>query len=184
MRALLRKIKILLLIAYAGLAVVAFSPVVGAIPFGQGKFGNDLFGSPTSLSVNIGSFSPFALSSNGSQYTGSGSHVVTVASTDVVGYALYAYALSSSAMTSGTNTIPASSNSTAGALAVNTWGYNTDGSSNYLGLTTTPALIKTASGEYRTGDPTTVKYGVVTNLLATPGSYTVSVVYTAVALSQ
>lgn len=185
MRSLLRKIKILLYIAYAGVALVAFAPQAGAIPFGQGKFGNDLFGSATSLSVALGGNVNFNLASNGSQFSGSGSHTITVASTDVVGYSLYAYALGSNAMTTtGGSSIPASGNTTAGSLAVNTWGYNIDGSSNYLGMPTTPTQIKTASGEYRYGDNTTVTYGVLTNSLQPPGSYTVSVVYTAVALSQ
>jgi hypothetical protein len=185
MKRLFKKIKILLYIAYAGLAFVAFTPQVHAIPFGQGTFGHDLFGSATSLSVALSGNVNLNLTSNGSQFTGSGSHTITVSSTDVIGYSLYAYASNGNTMTaSGGATIPASANSTAGPLAVNTWGYNIDGSGNYLGMGTTPTLVKTAAGEYRSGDTTTVTYGVLTNSIQQPGSYSVSVVYTAVCLSQ
>lgn len=185
MKTVIKKIKILLYIAYAGLALAAVGTPAFASPFGQGKFGANVgFGSATSLSVALSGNVNLNLASDGSKYSASGSHTVTVTSSDVVGYNLYAYALNNSAMTSGSSTIPASGNSSAAALALNTWGYNLNGSTNYLGLTTTPQQIKTASGPYTSGDVTTVTYGVVTDLTKPAGAYTVSVVYTAACLSQ
>ena len=114
----------------------------------------------------------------------SGNHTLTVTSTDVVGYKLYAYSPSSTTMVNGSDTIPASGNVTAAALSVNTWGYNTDGSSNFLGMTTTPTLIKDTVGPFKNGDNTTVTYGVLASNTKGAGAYTVSVVYTAVAESD
>lgn len=197
MRALVRKLRIFAFVTYGGLAVLAFAPAVlhylsppaYASPFGQGIFGANIgFGAATSLSVALSGNVNLNLTSNGSQYAASGSHTITVTSSDVVGYSLYAYALGNSAMTSGASTIPASSNSTAGTLALNTWGYNLDGSANYLGMGTTPQLIKTSSGTnlstYKSGETTTVTYGVATDFIKPAGSYSVSVVYIAACLSQ
>ncbi|MEJ0072706.1 MAG: hypothetical protein WDN27_01280 [Candidatus Saccharibacteria bacterium] len=64
---------------------------------------------------------------------------------------------------------------------MNTWGYNTDGSTNYLGMTTTPVPIKVAIGPYESGDNTTVTYGVLADVTKSSGTYTVSVTYTVVA---
>ncbi len=84
-------------------------------------------------------------------------------------------------MTNGTDTIPASGNTSAGPLAVNSWGYNTDGSSNFVGILSTPTLIKDANGPYKNGDDTTITYGALTNITKSSGQYTVGVVYTAAA---
>lgn len=161
---------------------------VNAAPFGQGPFGAHIpFGSLTSLSISLGGNVSFGLTSAGGFYTGSGSHTITVTSTDPEGYQLYAHTLSTTTtnMTdaTGTQTIPASSNSSSAPLATNTWGYNTDGSSNYLGMLTTPSLIKSATGPYESGDNTTVYYGLKTDLTTGAGIYTVGVVYTAVAIN-
>jgi hypothetical protein len=87
-------------------------------------------------------------------------------------------------MGSSGSTIATSSNGSPAPLAVNTWGYNTDGSSNYRGITTAPVLLKTANGPYKNGDNTTVTYGVLTNITKAEGNYSVSVTYTAVALTD
>jgi hypothetical protein len=84
----------------------------------------------------------------------------------------------------GTETIPASGNGSLAPLSNNTWGYNIDGSTNYLGMTTTPTLLKTATGPYESGDNTTVKYGVLTDFSKSSGVYTATVTYTAVALTD
>jgi len=162
------------------------APSVAASPFGQGVFGAHVpFGVVTSLTISLGSNVSLTLSPSGSTFVGSGSHTISVTSTDVVGYSLYVYSSSGSTnMTNGTDTIPASSNGSAAPLATNTWGYNTDGSSNYLGMTTHPVLLKTATGPYESGDNTTVTYGVLTDITKSAGSYTTSVTYTAIALTD
>ncbi|MEO6513272.1 MAG: hypothetical protein ABIR37_01175 [Candidatus Saccharimonadales bacterium] len=171
-----------LLLLLVGIFCASFSSTVAASPFGQGVFGADVpFGSATSLSIALGGNVSLNLTPSGGTFSGSGSHTITVTSTDVVGYKLYAYSPGSTTMTYAGETIPASGNTTAGSLAVNTWGYNTDGSTNYLGMTTSPSLIKDTTGPSKSGDNTTVKYAVLTDITKGAGSYTVSVVYTAVA---
>jgi hypothetical protein len=167
------------------IAVLAVAPTVAASPFGQGVFGAHVpFGAVTSLSISLGGNVNLTLTPSGGTLSGSGSHTITVTSTDVVGYSLYIYSAGSTNMSNGTDTIAASSNGSLAPLSTNTWGYNTDGSSNYLGITTTPTLLKTATGPYETGDNTTVKYGVLTNFSKSSGSYTTTVTYTAVALTD
>lgn len=155
---------------------------VNASPFGQGVFGEDVpFGSATSLSIALGGNVSINLAPSGPNFTGTGSHTLTVTTTDVVGYRLYAFSPSSATMTNGSDTIPASGNSTPASLGTDTWGYNTDGSSNFVGMLTTPALVKDANGPYKNGDNTTVTYGAFTDITKGAGAYTVGVVYTAVA---
>lgn len=166
-------------------AVFSVVPSVAASPFGQGVFGAQVpFGSVTSLTINLGSNVNLTVAPSGPDFIGSGSHTITVTSTDVVGYSLYIYARGSTAMTNGTDTIPASTNGTAAPLLVNTWGYNIDGSTNYIGITNTPALLTTATGPYESGNNTTVKFGVRTDITKSSGNYTTNVTYTAVALTD
>ena len=142
------------------------------------------FGSGTSISIAFGGSPSMTLAPSGPNFTGSATHQVTVTTTDVVGYRLYIYSPSSTNMTNGTDTIPTSGNTVAGALGVNSWGYNTDASSNFVGMTTSPTVLKDANGPYKSGDLTNVTYGVLAGPTKSAGSYTVSVVYTAVAKSQ
>jgi hypothetical protein len=175
----------LLLVALVLLSCVLLQQPAAASPFGQGVFGADVpFGSLTSLSIALGGNVSLNLSPSGGTFTGTGSHTVTVTSNDVVGYRLYLYSPSGTAMTNGSYTIPASANVSPAALATNSWGYNTNGSSNFVGILATPSVIKDANGPYKTGDNTTITYGAVTDITKGAGNYTVGVVYTAVAKSQ
>lgn len=152
-----------------------------AQPFGAGKFdANVPFGSQTSLSISTGGNVGISASPSDSGTLSTGSGVVTVTSTDVIGYKLYLRALSSTNLTNGGSNIPASGNLTPAALAVNTWGYNIDGSTNFTGITSSDALIKNATGPYSSGDATTFTYGVKIDNTEPAGSYVTSVVYTAV----
>ena len=174
-----------LLVLCGVFTLLSIAPTASASPFGQGVFGAHVpFGSVTSLTIALGGNVTLNLTPSGGNFVGAGSHTITVTSTDVVGYSLYIYSPGSTTMTSGVDTIPASSNTSAASLLVNTWGYNTDGSANYLGMTTAPTLLKTATGPYESGDNTTVTYGVLTSASKSDGSYAVSVVYTAVALND
>ncbi len=78
--------------------------------------------------------------------------------------------------------IPTSANAqlSPGALAVNTWGYNTNGSSNYSGMTLSDFEVKSVSGPASSGDVTTFKYGINVDLAKPAGNYATSVIYTAV----
>lgn len=165
------------------LVVALLQGTVGASPFGQGVFGADVpFGSVTSLSIDLGSDVSIAMTPSGSIFSGTGSHVVTVTSTDVVGYVLYVHSLGSTDLSDGTSTIPASSNTSPAALATNSWGYNTTGSTtNFIGITTYSKEIKATTGPYKNGDATTITYGAKTDITQAASDYEVSIVYTAVA---
>lgn len=166
----------------AGLSSVPAS----ASPFGQGVFGADVpFGSITSLAINLGGNVSLALNPDGSNLRGSGSHTITVTSTDVVGYQLFARSNGSSDMVNSNGAvIPASSNGSFAPLSVGSWGYNLDASNNYRGMSTTPTLLKDTSGPAKGGDNTTVTYGAFTDSTQDSGSYTTSVIYTVVAENQ
>ncbi|HXE10433.1 MAG TPA: hypothetical protein VN554_03345 [Verrucomicrobiae bacterium] len=139
--------------------------------------------------------------------TGSGaqtiaSDTVTVSTNDSSGYTLQlAETSAASALTSGSNTIPASSGSqgTPAVMAVNTWGYRVDGIGGFgagptsgqssaaisgtikfaaVPATASPNTIKTTSGT-ASSDTTTVWYGVAANTSQPSGTYTNSVTYTA-----
>lgn len=175
-----------LLVLCGVFAVFAIAPSVAASPFGEGVFGAHVpFGSVTSLAISLGGNVNLTLSPSGATFVGNGSHTITVTSTDVVGYSLYVYTAGSTSMSNGTDTIPASSNGTANPLSTNTWGYNATGSTtNFLGITNRPVLLKSATGPYESGDNTTVTYGVLTDITKSNGAYAVSVTYTAVALND
>jgi hypothetical protein len=159
----------------------SLSTDVQASPYGAGKYSANVpYGGQTQLSIaTSGGVNLSVLpTSGGTLATGSGT--VTVTSTDVVGYKLYIRSVSTTNLTSPQGTIPASANVSPAALSVNTWGYNLDASSNFVGTSTSDILIRTATGPYTSGDVTTVTYGVRVNNSKPAGSYTTTVVYTAV----
>ena len=185
MRWLLEKMQYAVLVA--AMLVVTSSYSAYASPFGQGVFSADVpFGSDTSMSISLGGNVQLTTTDDGGgTFSGNGAHTVTVTSTDVVGYRLYVYAPASTALTNGSESIPASSNTVLGSLATNTWGYNTTGSTtNFVGVTNEPVTIKDATGPHKTGDATTVTYGVKVSSTKGAGDYTTNVVYTAVGKSQ
>jgi hypothetical protein len=150
-------------------------------PFGTGVFGANVpYGSQTSLAISTSGNVSIQVTPTDSGTLGTASNTVTVTSTDVVGYKLYIRCLSSTNMTNGAATLAASSNGTLNPLTSNTWGYNTDASSNFLGMTASDVLIKNAVGPFGSGDNTVVKYGVKVDNSKPAGNYTTNVVYTAV----
>src|SRR5690606_11335722 len=97
------------------------------------------------------------------------------------GYKLYVNATSSTTLSNGTDTLAASSNDTPDALALNTWGYNTSGStSDFTGMTLSQVLLKDANGPYKNGDDTTVTYGAYVDMTKSSGTYTTDITYTAI----
>lgn len=76
--------------------------------------------------------------------------------------------------------LPTSGNVSPAPLAVNTWGYNTDGSSNFIGSSLSDTLIRSLAGPASSGDITTVTYGVKVDLAKPAGNYTTAIIYTAV----
>lgn len=175
------------IIGLSMLALLVIAPLTHASPFGQGVFGADVpFGSVTSIAVNLGGNVSLSLTPDSpTTMKATASQAITVTSTDVVGYKLYARAASSANLVNGSAVIAASGNSTPAALAINTWGYNTTGSTtNFMGMTTQNALVKDADGPYKNGDTTTLTYGVYADTTKDAGTYQTQVVYTVVAENQ
>jgi len=167
----------------------------------------------TSTTISAAISSVISIASNGtvnlnSTPSGSGvqtiaSDTVTVSTNDSAGYTLkVAETGASSALVSGSNTIPAVSGTQGSPVAqtVGTWGYRVDGvggfgsgptspassapigSSTFAAVpaTASPNTIKTTSST-ATNDTTTVWYGVAVDTTQPSGTYTNSVTYTAVA---
>mgnify|MGYP003620970032 CR=1 FL=1 len=168
--------------SFTVLVCLGLQQVALAQPFGVGLFGEDVpFGSETSLSIALSNVADVPLTPSGGTFSGTGSHTVTVTSTDVVGYDLYVNTTAGTAMSNGTHTIPASANATLAALSVNSWGYNTTGSTtNFKGMTTTQALINSGTGPFTSGTPTNVTYGALIDITKSAGTYSVDVTYTAI----
>lgn len=173
----LRKLTIFLVVAVCSMVV---SYQVNAQPFGVGKFGANVpYGGQTSLAISTSGNVTIQITPTDAGTLGSASNTVTVTSTDVIGYSLYINSLSSTDMTNGPDVLPASGNGTPAALSNNTWGYNLNGSSNFVGISGTQTLIKNATGPFTAGDNTTITYGVKVDNNKPAGNYVTSVVYTA-----
>lgn len=167
----------------ATLVSVVWQQVAMAQPFGVGVYGADVpFGSQTSISIGLSSSSAdISLTPSGGTFSGAGNHTVTVTSLDVIGYDLYVNGTTTANMSNGIDTIPASSNTTAGALSTNSWGFNTTGSTtNFIGMTTSQKLIASGTGPFKNGNPTTVTYGALIDITKSAGTYSVGVTYTAI----
>jgi hypothetical protein len=174
-------LSVLSVIAILCLSLIV-STAVNASPYGAGIYNADVpYGGQTQLTISTSGNVSLTLTPSDSGTLASASGTVTVISTDVVGYRLYARSLTSTSMTeTGGAIIPASANGSPAALAVNTWGYNLDGSSNYSGMTLSDVLIRSATQPYTSGDVTNVTYGVRVDNATAAGNYTNSVIYTAV----
>jgi phage tail tube protein FII len=155
--------------------------IAHAQPYGKGTYGANVpYGSQTSLTIATNGNVTIPITPVDSGTLGTGTSTVTVTSTDVVGYKLYIQAETSTNMTNGAATLPASANGSPAALATNTWGYNTDASSDFVGITLTNVLVKNAVGPYSAGDNTTFTYGVKVDNTKPAGNYAATVTYTAV----
>lgn len=171
----------LIVTTFLVLCLMLMQQPVHAAAFGQGPFGADIpFGAGTAIDMSFSGDVEFTLSPSGGSFSGQGNNTVTVVSNNPVGYYLFLYAQNSTALVKGSDAIPASANSSPGALALNTWGYNTDGSSNYVGITGTKALIDSVDGEQESGNNTDVYYGVYVDITKPAGDYTQSVTHTLV----
>jgi hypothetical protein len=152
-----------------------------AQPYGKGKYDINIpYGSQTSLSISTNGNVNIPVTPTSSGVSVNGSSQVTVTSTDVTGYILYIRALNSTSMNNLGTPLPASANGTPAALVVDTWGYNTDASSNFTGITLSDVLIHSTIGPMKTGEVTTVTYGMKLDLAKPAGSYVAQVIYTAV----
>lgn len=173
---------IVIVITISVISIISLYPMIcNAQPYGKGLYDNDLpYGNQTSLSiatdgdVNI----PITPTDSGNLVTGTNS--ITVTSSDVKGYKLYIRALSDTNLNNSGAILPASSNSSPAPLSINTWGYNTDASTNFVGLSLSDVLIRSVSSPVKNGDTISVKYGIYIDLSKPAGNYSATVIYTAV----
>ena len=152
-----------------------------ASPYGVGVYGANVpYGSQTALSISTNGNVSIPITPTTSGVLATGTSTVTVTSTDVKGFKLYIRALTNTNMNNLGALLPASANGTPAALATNTWGYNTDASNNFVGLTLTDTLIRSITVPASSGDATTVTYGMKLDLAKPAGNYVTTVIYTAV----
>jgi hypothetical protein len=152
-----------------------------AQPYGKGIYNENVpYGDQTSLSITTSGNVAIPITPTTSGALATSNSVVTVTSTDVKGYKLYIRALNDTNMNSLGSLLPASSNNSPAALTVNTWGYNTDASTNFVGLSLSDTLIRSITIPTSSGDITTITYGVKLDMAKPADSYVANVVYTAV----
>jgi len=152
-----------------------------AQPYGKGKYNENVpYGSQTSLSISTNGNVNIPITPTSTGVSASGTSQVTVSSTDVMGYKLYIRALNSTSMDNLGTPLPASANGSPAPLAMDTWGYNIDASSNFTGISLSDSLIHSKTGPISSGEITTVTYGVKLDLAKPAGNYVASVIYTAV----
>jgi len=157
------------------------APISYAQPYSKGVYGaNVSYGSQTSLSIATNGNKSIPITPTVSGVMATGTSVVTVTSTDVKGYKLYIRALSNTNMNNLGALLPASANGSPAALATNTWGYNTDASSNFAGISLSDALIRSITVPASSGDITNVTYGIKLDMSKPAGNYVANIVYTAV----
>lgn len=160
---------------------ISLPTISHASPYGKGVYGANIpYGSQTALSIATNGNVTIPISPTTSGVLATGASTVTVTSTDVMGFKLYIRALTNTNMNNLGALLPASVNGSPAALATNTWGYNTDASSNFTGMTLTDTLIRSMTTPASTGDVTSVTYGMKLDLAKPAGNYTATVIYTAV----
>ncbi|MEP7204649.1 MAG: hypothetical protein ABI716_00450 [Candidatus Saccharibacteria bacterium] len=172
---------ILFLALILTLVISAVPTVSHASPYGKGVYGANVpYGSQTALSIATSGNVSIPITPTSGGVLATGTSTVTVTSTDVTGYKLYVRALTSTNMNNLGALLPASVNGSPATLAMNSWGYNTDASSNFVGLTLADSLIRSVTGPVSGGDSTAVTYGIQLDLSKPAGNYLASVIYTAV----
>jgi hypothetical protein len=173
--------KTILFIFVVIFGTVSLTQVANAQPYGTGFYDANVgYGGQTQLTLATSGNVAIAITPTTAGVLGTSSGTVTVTSSDVVGYNLYIQSQTSTNMANGASNLPASTNVSAAALAVDTWGYNTTGTTNFIGSTLTNTLIHTATGPFISGDITTVTYGVKIDEAKAAGRYTANIIYTAV----
>ncbi len=152
-----------------------------AQPYGKGIYNADVpYGSQTSLSIATNGNLDIPITPTTSGTLAIGTSVVTVTSTDAKGYKLYIRSLGSTDMNNLGTPLPASANSSPATLDINTWGYNTDASNNFVGISLNDTLIHSVTTPTSSGDITNITYGIKLDLAKPAGNYVATVIYTAV----
>jgi hypothetical protein len=158
-----------------------FATVSFAQPYSKGSYNADVpYGDLTSLSITTSGNVNVKVLPSSEGTLASGNDVVTVTSTDVMGYKLYIRAINSTSLNNQGIYLPTSANITPSSLTTNTWGYNTDASNNFVGISLNDTLIRSITTPASTGSITNVTYGIKIDLSKPAGNYSATVVYTAV----
>lgn len=179
----MKKTIILTSFVAAVIACFALSTISYAQPYGAGLYDENVpYGNQTSLTIGTSGDINISITPTLSGTLSTGTSTVTVSTTDVKGYSLYIRALSDTNMNNLGTLLPASANTypSSTGLVMDTWGYNTDASSNFAGISLTDTLIRSISTPAKAGDVTNVKYGLRLDFAKPAGKYTAHVVYTAV----
>lgn len=157
------------------------TPSIYAQPYGKGIYNENVpYGNQTSLSITTSGNITIPITPTTSGTLATNNSVVTVTSTDVKGYKLYIRALNNTSMNNSGALLPTSSNTLPAELAVNTWGYNTDLSTNFVGLSLADTIIRSTTIPALNGDITTITYGIKLDMAKPAGNYIANIVYTAV----
>ena len=152
-----------------------------AQPYGQGIYSENVpYGDLTSLSITTSGNVTIPITPTDDGTLATSTNDITVTSTDVMGYKLYIRALESTDMDNLGDKLPTSSNEEPGALISNTWGYNTNASNLFTGLSLDDTLIRSISTPVSSGHITAVTYGIKVDMAKPAGNYIATVVYTAV----
>jgi len=177
----MKKTKAILIIILAIFSTASLVFPCCAQPYGKGLYNENIpYGDQTSLSISTSGNVNIPITPTTTGVFSTGSNSVTVTSTDVKGYKLYIRALKNTYMDNLGAQLPASSNASPAALTMDTWGYNLDASTNFVGINSTDTLIKSASAPTPNGDSATITYGIKLDMAKPAGNYTANVVYTAV----
>lgn len=171
--------------------VLALSAISSAQPYGVGLYDENVpYGSETSITISTdavdGNVAIPTITPIDGGALGTATNTITITSTDVIGYKLYIGANSNTSMDNLGASLPTSANAygnpATNPLAVNTWGYNVDGSViNFCGmpLDSSRQLIKDVTTPI-SNDNTTITYGLKIDIAKPAGNYAVDIIYTAV----
>ena len=171
---------IVFLVIFLGATFWSVFPAM-ASPYNAGIYNENVpYGTETYLAISTDGDVSLAVTPTSSGTEVTGNSEVTVTSTDVVGYQLFIRSETTTDMDNLGALIPTSGNGSPAALAINTWGYNTDASSNFVGSSLTDTLIRNFDGPAPSGDLTTVTFGIYIDLAKPAGNYSTQIVYTAV----
>jgi len=152
-----------------------------AQPYGKGVYNSNIpYGNLTSLSIGTSGNIDIPITPTSDGVLATGNSTITVTSTDITGYKLYIRSLNSTSMNNLGAQLPTSNNVTPAPLAIDTWGYNTDASIDFIGINLTDTLIRSTNSPVPNGEATNVTYGINLDMAKPAGNYTATVVYTAV----
>lgn len=189
-----------------GLLMLLLTPLTLAAPYGTGKYSACTYGEGCNISLSTSGTVDLDVLPTASGVVTIEKDEVTVTTNSSTGFELRLESSSGSenGLINGPNSIGAVSGTAVSpaVLGLNQWGYRVDGLSGFgagptgsiqnqpssslefagLPLLGSPQVIKTTASSAPSGDTTEVWYGVRADMDRPAGSYTATVVYTAIVL--